>query len=60
MAHSVPKSYESVGTRNENSFIFRNVFSKYKKIKKGPTKLHSSGIQGMNYGKKSGYLKERR
>ena len=34
MAHSVSKSYESVGTRNENSFIFRNVFSKYKENKK--------------------------
>ena len=35
MAHSVSNSYESVGTRNENSFIFRNVFSKYKENKKG-------------------------
>ena len=30
MAHSVSKSYESVGTRNENSFIFRNFFGKDK------------------------------
>ena len=53
MADSVSKSYDSVGRRNEKSFIFRNIFGKYKENNKRRIKLHSSGIQGMNYGKKS-------
>ena len=34
MANSVSKSYKSLGTRNEISFIFRNVLGKHK-IQKG-------------------------